>query len=148
MSFLIAHDTIDREAARRMLEAPGCGACVLFEGWVRDHNEGRAVERLEYEVYEPLAIKEGNAIIAEARRRWAIGNALCIHRSGPLELTDLAVLVGVASAHRDEAFAAARFIIDEAKRRLPIWKKEFYSDGAVEWVNCRRCGHVHAEDAA
>ena len=145
MSFRIAHAAIDIAAFRESLRDPTCGALALFEGWVRNHNDGSAVDRLAYEVYEPLAIKEGLRILEEARERWGIAQAACIHRAGMLELTDSAVVVGVASAHRDEAFQAARYIIDEVKTRLPIWKKEFYSDGRVEWVNCQRCAsHAHA----
>jgi len=144
--FRITSRPIDRVALREELVDPACGAYVQFEGWVRDHNEGRQVRRLEYEVYEPLAVKEGNRIIAEAVARFGLHRAAAIHRSGLLELTDIAVLVGVSAAHRGEAFDACRFIIDELKIRLPIWKKEHYTDGVTEWVNCRRCaeaGHVH-----
>jgi molybdopterin synthase catalytic subunit len=117
----------------------GCGAYVQFEGWVRDHNEGQQVLRLEYEVYEPLAIKEGERIIAEAGQRFGVRRAAAIHRSGMLELTDVAVIVGVSSPHRGEAFDACRYIIDQVKSRLPIWKKEHYANGKAEWVNCRHC---------
>lgn len=150
MSFTVAHSAIDIAAVRAALFDPTCGAAVIFEGWVRDHNEGRAVERLEYEVYEPLAVKEGITIIAEARDRWGIAKAVAVHRAGKLELKDVAVVVGVVSAHRDEAYRASRYIIDELKTRLPIWKKEHYADGEALWVNCRNCGHGHRhrEDAA
>lgn len=141
MSFSIAADAIDFVAFRAALEDPRCGAAVFFEGRVRDHNEGRAVDRLEYEVYHPLAMKEGEVIIEEARARWAFHGARCVHREGLLELGDIAVLVGVVAPHRDEAFQAARYIIDETKARLPIWKKEHYRDGETHWVNCKRCGH-------
>lgn len=140
MNVSITSKPIDPAELREDLRAVSRGACVLFEGWVRDHNEGRRVERLEYEVYEPLAVREGQAVLAEAAARWEIGHALCVHRSGLLEPGDIAVVVGVASAHRDDAFRAARYIIDEIKVRLPIWKKEHYADGEAHWVNCRRCG--------
>lgn len=146
MTMKIAVAPIDLDALRTDLEDRACGAAVWFEGRVRDHNEGRAVNRLEYEVYHPLALAEGERILEEARARWPIRRALCVHREGLLELGDIAVVVGVASPHRDEAFQAARYIIDEAKARLPIWKKEHYVDGDAHWVNCRRCGHAaHAE---
>jgi len=148
MSFSIAHSAIDTVAVRAALTDPACGAAVLFEGLVRDHNEGRDVVRLEYEIYEPLAVKEGNLIIEEARQRWGVTRAVAVHRTGILELTDLAVVVGVAAAHRDEAFTAARDIIDQLKVRLPIWKKEHYADGDAHWVNCQRCGHGRRVDAA
>ncbi len=104
---------------------------------MRNHNEGREVFQLEYEVYEPLALTEGNAILQEARERYDISQAAAVHRQGLLALTDPAVLVGVSAAHRGAAFDAARYIIDEVKSRLPIWKREHYADGATEWVNCR-----------
>ena len=140
--FLITSQRIDLAALRERLFDAGCGAYVQFEGWVRDHNEGQQVLRLEYEVYEPLAIKEGERIIAEARQRFGVRRAAAIHRSGMLELTDVAVIVGVSSPHRGEAFEACRYIIDQVKSRLPIWKKEHYADGKAEWVNCRHCAEA------
>jgi molybdopterin synthase catalytic subunit len=146
-TFQVTGQTVDVTAFRKELVDPGCGAYVQFEGWVRDHNEGQRVLRLEYEVYAPLAIKEGQRIINEAIKRFGLNNAAAIHRSGILNLTDIAVIVGAASAHRAEAFAGCRYIIDEVKTRLPIWKKEHYASGAAEWVNCQRCAepaHSHA----
>jgi molybdopterin synthase catalytic subunit len=137
--FLITSQRVDLAALREGLFDTGCGAYVQFEGWVRDHNEGQQVLRLEYEVYEPLAIKEGERIITEARQRFGVHRAAAIHRSGMLELTDVAVIVGVSSPHRGEAFEACRYIIDELKHRLPIWKKEHYANGDSGWVNCERC---------
>jgi molybdopterin synthase catalytic subunit len=136
-------DAIDTRTLRRTLLNPGAGAYCAFEGWVRNENEGRIVKRLEYEAYEPLVISEGNKVIAEARQRYAFLAARCVHRTGLLEIGDLAVWVGVASAHRDEAFKACRYIIDELKVRVPIWKKEHYVDGDSGWVNCERCA-THA----
>ena len=142
--FSVTSGTIDLEAFRRSITDHSCGAYVQFEGWVRDHNEGQAVLRLEYEVYEPLAVKEGGKIIAEAVERFGVKRAAAIHRDGLMELGEAAVVVGVASAHRDEAFEACRYIIDQLKVRLPIWKKEHYASGRTEWVNCRRCAeHSH-----
>ena len=139
--FEITGRTIDLQAFRTRLLDPACGAYVQFDGWVRDHNEGQEVLRLEYEVYEPLAAKEGERIIEEAIRRFGVSHACAIHRSGLLELSDVAVVVGVSSHHRGEAFDACRYIIDQAKVRLPIWKKEHYRNGHAEWVNCQRCAH-------
>ncbi|MEO0997819.1 MAG: molybdenum cofactor biosynthesis protein MoaE [Pseudomonadota bacterium] len=121
-----------------------CGGYVSFEGWVRNHNDGREVRELEYEVYEPIAVKEGERIIAEAMERFAIGAARCEHREGRLALGDCAVWVGVAAAHRGAAFDACRYIIDNVKVRLPIWKKEHYVDGDSGWVNCENCAHAGA----
>jgi len=142
-SFEITSTTIDLAEFRRRLLDNSCGAYVQFDGWVRDHNEGQEVLRLEYEVYTPLAIKEGTVIIAEAVEKFGITNACGIHRSGLLDLSDVAVVVGVSSPHRAAAFDACRYIIDEVKQRLPIWKKEYYASGEVEWVNCQQCAHPH-----
>jgi len=145
--FRITQQAIDPADLRAELQDPACGAYVQFEGWVRDHNEGQQVLRLEYEVYEPLAIREGERILAEAKQRFGVRRAAAVHRGGLLELTDLAVLVGVSSPHRGEAFDACRYIIDQLKIRLPIWKKEHYANGLAEWVNCRHCaeaGHRHS----
>jgi molybdopterin synthase catalytic subunit len=120
----------------RVLVDPACGALVSFEGWVRNHHEGKGVQKLEYESYEALAVKEGERILAEARERFDIVGVACTHRVGVLELGDLAVWVGVSAHHRDAAFGACRYVIDEVKSRVPIWKKEFYSTGDSGWVNC------------
>jgi molybdopterin synthase catalytic subunit len=127
---------------REQMMHPGSGGFCVFEGWVRNENEGRSVERLEYEVYAPLAISEGEKVIAEAMQRFGFLSACCVHRSGLLEIGDCAVWVGVSAPHRDEAFKACRYIIDEIKSRLPIWKKEHYVDGDSDWVNCERCANV------
>ena len=136
--FFIADKAMDRDAFRADLQDVTCGAFVLFEGWVRNHNDGRDVLQLEYEVYEPLALKEGQQILFEALDRFDITQASAVHRHGLLVLTEPAVLVGVASAHRGAAFDACRYIIDEVKSRLPIWKREHYADGTTEWVDCRK----------
>ena len=135
--FTISSESLNRKALRASLQDVSSGAFVLFEGWVRDHNEGRPVLRLEYEVYEPLAVTEGNAILEEARQRFAISRVAAVHRQGLLELTEPAVLVGVSAAHRGAAFDACRYVIDEVKARVPIWKREHYADGTTEWVNCK-----------
>ena len=141
-AFAISSEAIDLQAFREQLLDRSCGAYVQFDGWVRDHNEGQKVLRLEYEVYEPMAVKEGARILDEARDRFGVSNASAIHRSGLMELSEVAVVVGVSSPHRGEAFDACRYIIDQAKVRLPIWKKEYYESGAAEWVNCQRCAHA------
>jgi molybdopterin synthase catalytic subunit len=139
-------EPLDAQALKQAMIDRRAGAFVAFEGWVRDHNEGRDVTALHYEVYAPLAVKEGERVLAEAMQRFDILDVVCIHRSGDLALTDIAVWVGVVSAHRAAAFEACRYVIDEIKARLPIWKKEFYLDGDSGWVNCVGCaqGHDHA----
>ncbi|HXA36089.1 MAG TPA: molybdenum cofactor biosynthesis protein MoaE [Steroidobacteraceae bacterium] len=139
MHFRFAQTAIDTGAARLELLDSGAGGYVSFEGWVRNHNEGLDVTRLEYEAFQELAVKEGERIVAEALRRFPVKHALCIHRVGALAVSEMAVWVGVSSAHRGEAFEACRFIIDEVKHRVPIWKKEHYRNGDSGWVNCERC---------
>lgn len=143
----IASMPIETDELRRRMAAPAAGGFCVFEGWVRNENEGRAVEQLEYEVYEPLAVVEGEKILKEAKDKFPHIDALCVHRSGLLDIGDCAVWVGVSAAHRDEAFKACRYIIDEVKTRLPIWKKEHYVDGDSGWVNCERCANVTHQHA-
>jgi molybdopterin synthase catalytic subunit len=145
--FRFSHTPIDPAALRAELVDTHCGGFTAFEGWVRDHNEGHAVAHLEYEAFEALGVREGEQIVAEACERYGVTQALCVHRLGDLQLRESAVWVGVASAHRDEAFKACRYIIDEVKHRVPIWKKEHYVSGDSGWVNCERCA-THAHDHA
>ena len=154
--FRFASTAIDTAKAREELLDAQAGGYASFEGWVRNFNEGRAVKRLEYEAFVELAVKEGERIVKEALARFPIRHALCIHRVGSLDLSDMAVFVGVAAVHRGEAFEACRYIIDEVKHRVPIWKKEHYLDGDSGWVNCEHCAsaphhpheaHAHAPAA-
>jgi molybdopterin synthase catalytic subunit len=133
-SFTIVATPIDAASAIAQVEAPHCGGLVIFDGRVRNHHGGRDVARLEYEAYRLLAESEGNAILAEARQRFDIHAACCMHRVGVLEIGEIAVIVAVSAAHRDPAFEACRYIIDEVKGRVPIWKKESYADGSSDWT--------------
>jgi molybdopterin/thiamine biosynthesis adenylyltransferase/molybdopterin synthase catalytic subunit/rhodanese-related sulfurtransferase len=137
--FSFTREKINESALRAQLSDPTAGGYASFEGWVRNHNEGLAVRHLEYEAFEPLAIKEGERIIAEAIERFGVEHAACVHRIGDLAIGDMAVWVGVSARHRAEAFAACRYIIDEVKHWVPIWKKEHYENGDSGWVNCERC---------
>jgi molybdopterin synthase catalytic subunit len=112
---------------------PESGGVASFLGVVRNHQEGRAVLRLEYSAYEPMAEAEAGRIVAEAEARWPVRVALR-HRLGALAVGDIAVAVVAASAHRAPAFEACRHVMEEVKRRLPVWKKEFFEDGTVTWV--------------
>lgn len=134
--FSVSHKYIDPQYLKEELINPAAGAYVSFEGWVRNNNHGKEVVMLEYEVYESLAVKEGERIIAEARDKFKIADVVAVHRSGKLGIGDLAVYIGVTSGHRDEAYSASRYVIDQIKHRLPVWKKEYYSDGGAEWVFC------------
>jgi molybdopterin synthase catalytic subunit len=141
--FRLQTTPLDPAALHAALGEPRAGACVTFEGWVRNHNEGKPVLSLGYEAYAELAEKEGGRVVAEARARFEVLALHAVHRVGHLQIGDLAVWVGVAAAHRGAAFDACRYVIDELKARVPIWKKEHYASGASEWINCATRGdHV------
>jgi molybdopterin synthase catalytic subunit len=140
MGFRISSTAIEPAALQSALADARAGASVTFEGWVRNRNEGQAVLSLEYEAYAALAESEGDKILAEARQKFALIGAAGVHRVGHLRLGELAVWVGVTAEHRSAAFDACRYIIDEAKARLPIWKKEHYATGATQWINCATRG--------
>ena len=129
--FKITSNLIDSQTIG---ENSGIGARSVFEGTVRDTNDGHDVKKLEYECYESLAIKEGNKILGEAIEKFGLIDAFCIHRIGTLEVGETAVIVVATSGHRNEAFKGCRYIIDEVKSRVPIWKKEYYQDGETEWL--------------
>lgn len=146
-TFRFSRTAIDVAALRVELADPACGGYTSFEGLVRNHNEGLSVRHLEYEAFEPLAVKEGERIVAEAIKRFGIEHAAFVHRIGDLAIGDMAVWVGASARHRDEAFRACRYIIDEVKHRVPIWKKEHYENGDSGWVNCERCAAPTQEQA-
>ena len=121
------------------VSAPERGGMVTFLGLVRDHHGGRQVRSLAYSAYEPMAEAVCAEILAEAESRWPVRVALR-HRLGALTIGEAAVAIAVAGDHRDEAFAACRYLIEELKRRVPIWKRETYTDGSEEWVDPTRPG--------
>ena len=124
---------------------PRSGGYVIFDGRVRNHNEGKEVTHLEYQAYETLAIAEGEKIMHEAFEKFEIHSARCIHRVGDLQIGEAAVKLIVGAKHRGTAFDACEFIIDELKIRVPIWKNEHYVDGSSGWVECHECSkHSHA----
>jgi molybdopterin synthase catalytic subunit len=133
--FQLSGHVFDTEKLRQQLLATSAGAYVSFEGWVRDNHAGRAVASLSYHAHPLLALSEGEQVMREALRRFAVNDARCVHRVGALNLSELAVWVGVSAGHRDAAFAATRFIIDEIKARVPIWKHEHYVAGAPQWLH-------------
>jgi molybdopterin/thiamine biosynthesis adenylyltransferase/molybdopterin synthase catalytic subunit/rhodanese-related sulfurtransferase len=139
LTFELSSEPIDVPQLRVRLLDPASGGYASFEGWVRNLNEGKPVTALEYEAFAPLAEKEAARILSAAAERFGIDHAACVHRVGKLAVGELAVWVGVSACHRDEAFRACRYIIDEVKHRLPIWKKEHYASGDTGWVNCERC---------
>ncbi|MEO7138083.1 MAG: molybdenum cofactor biosynthesis protein MoaE [Gemmatimonadales bacterium] len=127
----------------RAVQSPEHGGIACFLGTVRNHHGGREVLRLEYSAYGPMVEAECARIVAEAEARWQVAVALR-HRIGRLEIGDAAVAVVAASAHRDEAFVACRHVIEELKRRVPIWKREVFADGTVEWVGSGAAEQEHS----
>ncbi len=135
--FSLSPEPIDVSSWRDRVRDADAGGYVSFEGWVRNENEGRAVRQLEYEGYEAVAVKEGERVLQEACDKFDVLHAACVHRVGHLEIGEMAVWVGVSAEHRAAAFEACRYVIDEIKHRLPIWKKEYYADGDSGWINCQ-----------
>ena len=133
--FSLSATPVDVATLRAGLLDARVGAYASFEGWVRDHNAGRSVLGLHYEAYPALAEAEGTRIVEAALARFGLLDAACVHRTGDLAIGELAVWVGVTAPHREPAFAACRFVIDEVKARVPIWKRERYADGAAGWLH-------------
>lgn len=133
--FALADTPIDTARLRAELLDDRVGGYASFEGWVRNQNEGRDVLGLRYEAYAALAQAEGDKVLAEALSKFEVIDARCVHRIGDLAIGELAVWVGVSAAHRDAAFAACRYIIDEVKQRVPIWKHERYAEGDAGWLH-------------
>lgn len=110
------------------------GAALLFLGTVRDMNDGQAVTALDYSAYGSMAERELAAIASEAAEQWSTDDIIVEHRTGQLGLGDISVAIAVAHPHRGPAYEASRYIIEELKKRLPVWKREHYADGSAEWV--------------
>lgn len=127
-------DPIDVASALTHLQSAQAGAIDFFLGVVRDNTQDRPVDRLDYEAYDRMALSEMQKIVADATARWPILRCVVIHRTGTLRIGEVAVLIGIATAHRADAFDACRYIIDTIKQTVPIWKKEIFTDGEV-WVN-------------
>ena len=144
MSFTISTVDLDLDSLRSEVLDPAAGGFTAFEGWVRNHHEGKDVTGLSYQSYIPLAEKEGTRIIAEAMEKFDIHRATAQHRVGDLGIGGLAIYAAVSASHREPAFAACEYIVDEIKARVPIWKKEHYPSAPSEWVACHHCGE-HAK---
>ncbi|MFT4175617.1 MAG: molybdenum cofactor biosynthesis protein MoaE [Luteolibacter sp.] len=132
--FFLTDESFDLAALAAEVRDDAAGAVVTFDGRVRNHNDGKAVGHLEYQAYPALAVATGQKILEEEVLRHGVIGAVAVHRTGPLEIGESAVWVGVASAHRGSAFDAARAIMERLKYELPVWKKETYADGSTEWV--------------
>ena len=135
----LTESRIDLSELLGAVQSPERGGVACFLGTVRNHHDGREVLRLEYSAYGPMVEAECARIVAEAEARWQVAVALR-HRIGRLEIGDAAVAVVAASAHRDAAFVACRHVIEQLKRRVPIWKREVYADGTAEWVGAGGSG--------
>jgi molybdopterin synthase catalytic subunit len=132
-STLITAAPLDHAALVKALDGSGIGAVATFFGLVRNHNAGRSVRYLEYEAYEPLAIKAFERIAAETATRWPSVRLALHHRIGRLGIGEASVAIAASSAHRADAFAACRYAIERVKQIAPIWKREFFDGGDV-WI--------------
>jgi MoaE-MoaD fusion protein len=130
----IVKEPIETLAVLKRLKRPQDGAAVVFEGIVRDHTRGRRTLYLDYEAYEPMAIRQMHTLAEQARDRFAVSGVSIVHRLGRLEIGETSVLIVVVSEHRTAAFEAGRWVIDTLKKTVPIWKKEYFEDGAV-WAD-------------
>lgn len=131
----LTHDVIDYAALTESVRSDQAGAVVLFLGTVREMTDGRQTVALDYDAYPQMAEAKMAGLEAEARERWPVVEAAIVHRLGHLELGDISVAVAVSAPHRNQAFEAGRFLIDELKIRVPVWKKENWADGSTEWVH-------------
>lgn len=130
----ITSDPLDAARLLARVGAPEDGAVLLFLGTVRNHADGRSVSGMQYEGYKEMALEVLRRIAEEASERFSTPNLAVTHRLGKLEIGEVSVVVAVSSPHRAEAYGASRYVMEEIKRRLPVWKKEFYVEGAPEWV--------------
>lgn len=131
----LTHDAIDYTVLTESVRSPQAGAVILFLGTVREFTEGRQTVALDYDAYSVMALKQMDALVVQARGQWPIVDAAIIHRLGRLELGDISVAVAVSAPHRHQAFDAGRFLIDQLKIVVPIWKRENWADGHTEWVH-------------
>ncbi|MGH9308433.1 MAG: molybdenum cofactor biosynthesis protein MoaE [Vicinamibacterales bacterium] len=147
--FRITADPLDAADVAAAVSAPDCGAVATFIGLVRDHNAGRRVRYLDYECYEPLALKALGRIAREAREEWPSVRLAISHRVGPMQIGDASVVIAAASPHRSDAFAACRYAIERIKQIVPIWKREHFDGGDV-WIEGATADpdNVEAREAA
>ncbi|MGH9450272.1 MAG: molybdenum cofactor biosynthesis protein MoaE [Terriglobia bacterium] len=139
----ITHDPIHTARLAHALQAAGDGAVVVFEGIVRNRSANRETLYLEYEAYEPMALRAMEEIRMEGKRKFPVDQIAIVHRTGRIEIGETSVAIVVTAAHRAAAFEACRYAIDELKRRVPIWKKEYFADGSA-WSEGETRGTAHA----
>ncbi len=132
--FLLQHEPLDVGGAFAFLQTPRAGGIDLFVGTTRQWTADKETVRLEYDCYEAMALKEMERLAEEAQARWPVERVCLLHRLGIVPPAEASVVVGVATPHRADAFAACRFLIDTLKQQVPIWKREIYADGSTEWV--------------
>ncbi len=130
----IVRDKINSELLLQSVKRPEDGAAVLFDGVVRDNTRGRRTLYLDYEAYQEMALRQMEGLAEQAIQQFGVRDVRIVHRLGRLEIGETSVLIVVASAHRAAAFEACRWVIDTLKRTVPIWKKEYFEDGAV-WAD-------------
>lgn len=130
----LSSSDLNPSRAQEFVAAPEVGGIVVFVGTVRNHSKGKDVIRLEFESYEAMAVKEMSLIAQRALDRWPLHKVAILHRTGVLPIGEIPVVIAVSSAHRKEAFEACEFCIDELKKSVPIWKKEFF-EGGEHWVS-------------
>lgn len=136
IEILLSPMPLSIDACYSSIQDESCGGNTLFIGSIRNHNKGKSVVKIDFEAYEPMAIKEMQKIAEEAIKTYDIRKVSIHHRTGETKITDIAVIIAVSSAHRDASFKACRFCIDKLKETVPIWKKEFLEDGSW-WVGSR-----------
>jgi molybdopterin synthase catalytic subunit len=129
----------------RRVASPANGAVILFLGAVRQVNDGRAVTGIDYAAYEGMALRELQAIVDEGAERFETPDVVVEHRLGELQVEEISVGIAVGHPHRDAAYGLSRWVIEELKRRVPIWKREHYADGTREWVD--PCGRASVGSA-
>lgn len=139
MDFQLTDQPINPEVMRKTMLSDSAGAYSSYEGWVRNYNEGKPVQKLTYSSYPKLAPIIASQILEEANHKFGVKSSL-VHRIGDLAVGEIAVWIGVTALHRGDSFLACRYIIDNVKYRLPIWKKERYTDGSKAWIENNHCG--------
>jgi molybdopterin synthase catalytic subunit len=142
--FKICFAPIELQTAYDLADNGANGAVVVMSGMVRNQTEGRPVEYLEYQAYEPMALRVFEQIAREVSQKWPIVTRTIIHhRVGKLRVGEISVLIAIGAPHRGEAFAACQYTIDTLKHQAPIWKKEHWSDGSSSWVSIGACEEQH-----
>ena len=142
MPVSITREPIDIMALRQRAMHPQAGAVLIFCGDIRNHSDNQSVDKLEYESHESMALNQMNQVVEEASHQWPMHYVEVIHRLGTMEIMECSIAIAVSTSHRADAYEASRFIIDTVKRSVPIWKKEYFSDGQTSWSEGSEAGSV------